>query len=163
MKKHRIIEQELVQVKEEQTLVDGFPGDVQRVLLYLHDHLFEESCNVNAILECSGATSPSIRARFKYHVGMKIHGYLTDQRMRAVIRLLRHNTLEIYVIAFSVGYANYRTFDRAFKRCVGCTPTAYREKMSSPDYSCREKRVHESHSVKPYFRAKPKVPNGVYP
>lgn len=130
MKKHRIIEQELVQVKEEQTLVDGFPGDVQRVLLYLHDHLFEESCNVNAILECSGATSPSIRARFKYYVGMKIHQYLTDQRMRAAIGLLQHEALEIYVIAFSVGYANYRTFDRAFKRCVGCTPTAYREKMS---------------------------------
>ena len=130
IKKDGIIERELAQVKEELLLVDGFPGDVQRVLRCLHDHLFEEAYNVNAILECSGAASPSIRARFKYYVRMKIHQYLTDQRMRAAIRLLQHEALKIYVIAFSVGYANYRTFDRAFKRCVGCTPTAYREKMS---------------------------------
>ena len=130
IEKDRIIERELVLIKEEITLVDGFPGDVQRVLRCLHDHLFEESCNVNAILDCSGTVSPSIRARFKYHVGMKIHEYLTDQRMKAAIGLLRHNKLEIYVIAFSVGYANYRTFDRAFQRCMGCMPTEYREKMS---------------------------------
>lgn len=130
IEKDRIIERELTQVKEELTLVDGLPGDVQRVLRCLHDHLFEESCNVNAILECSGAASPSTRARFKYHVGMKIHEYLTDQRLRAAKRLFQHEALEIYVIAFSVGYANYRTFDRAFQRCMGCTPTEYREKMS---------------------------------
>jgi len=139
IKRDRIIERELAQVKEVLLLVDGFPGDVQRVLRCLHDHLFEESCNVNAILECSGAASPSIRARFNYYVGMKIHQYLTDQRMRAAIGLLQHEALEIYVIAFSVGYANYRTFDRAFQRCMECTPTAYREKMSRENVSLPNK------------------------
>ena len=62
IEKDRIIERELAQVKEELTAFDGFPRDVQRVLRCLHDHLFEESCNVNAILKCSGVASPSIRA-----------------------------------------------------------------------------------------------------
>ena len=45
----------------------------------------------------------------------------------------------------------------------GANLSLFMVNLSRPDYSCREKRVHESHSVKPYFRAKPKVPNGVYP
>ena len=57
--KDQIIERELAQVKEEQTAIDGLPEDVERVLRCLHDHLFDESFDVNAIIACSGVR-PSI-------------------------------------------------------------------------------------------------------
>lgn len=129
LEKDRIIEQELTLIKKEIAAVDGVPGDVQHVLRCLHDYLFEEKCNVNAILECSGVSSPSIHARFKHHVGMSMRNYLEKQRMKAARQLLQHNGIEIHMIFFSVGYASYRTFDRAFRRCSGYSPTAYRKKM----------------------------------
>lgn len=131
MEKDRIIERELAQVKEELIAFDGFPGSVQRVLRCLHDHLFDESYNVNAILECSRSPKVNTRAQFKYHVGITIRCYLEALRMKAAMQLLEHNELEIFTIAFSIGYASYRTFDRAFRRYVGCSPTEYRAKMSS--------------------------------
>ena len=130
IEKDQIIERELAQVKEELTAVDGLPGDVERVLCCLHDHLFDEVYNVNAIVACSGVSDTSIHARFRYHIGTTIHRYLENQRMKAATLLLQHDELEIFVITFSIGYMNLRTFERAFRRCVGCTPTGYREKMS---------------------------------
>ncbi|MFQ5570231.1 MAG: helix-turn-helix domain-containing protein [Rhodothermales bacterium] len=130
IEKDQLIQRVLAKVRGEISVLDGYPPDVQRVLECLRDHLFEEACNVDAILECSGVLSPSLHARFKYHVGTTIRSFLEQQRLKAAKQLLQDAGLEIYLIAFSVGYANYRTFDRAFRRCLGCTPTVYREKMS---------------------------------
>ena len=122
----RIIERELALIQEEIPALDGF----QRVLRCLHDHCFEEECNVNAIIEWSGVSKASIYARFKYYVGVGIHEYLEERRIQAAMRLLQHDELKIYVIAFSVGYQSPSVFNRAFRRHVGCNPTIYRKKMS---------------------------------
>ena len=130
IEKDQIIERELAQVKEAQAAIDGLPEDVERVLRCLHDHLFDESFDVNAIIVCSGARKSIIYSRFQYHIGMSIREYLEDRRMAAAIRLLQHDALKVYDVAFSVGYASYRTLERAFHRHVGCSPRAYREKMT---------------------------------
>ncbi len=130
IEKDQIIEWELTQVKEEQTAIDGLPEEVERVLRCIRDHLFDESFDVNEIISCSGARKSIIYSRFRYHIGMHIREYLEDRRMDGAMRLLQHDELKVYEIAFNVGYASYRAFHRAFRRCMGCTPGAYREKMS---------------------------------
>ncbi len=139
IEKDQTIERELTQVKEKQTVVDGFPEDVERVLRCLHDHLFDGSFDVNAIIACSGARKSIIYARFEYYIGISIHKYLENRRMEAAIRLLQYDELKIYDVAFSVGYASYRTLERAFHRHVGCSPRAYREKMTreNDERKCR--------------------------
>ena len=124
-----LIEQELAQVQKEIPVLEDSPPDVQRVLAYLRDHLFEEACNVNAIKENTGVRSGDIHARFRYYTGLSIRQYVEKWRLEAATRLIRHEALKVYVIGFSVGYASYRSFDRAFRRCVGCSPTAYRKKL----------------------------------
>jgi len=130
IEKDQIIEWELAQVKEELPVVDGLPEDVERVLRCLHDRLFDESFDVNAIIACSGARKSIIYARFEYYIGISIHKYLENRRMEAAMHLLQHDELKIYNIAFSVGYASYKTFERAVRRHVGCSPREYREKMT---------------------------------
>ena len=130
LEKNQIIEQELARVRVEMPCLESAPLDVQRVLCCLREHLFEETCNVNAIVESCGVSTSDIHARFKYHTGMTIRRYLEKWRMEAARRLIQHDALEVGLVAFSVGYASHRTFNRAFLRCAGCTPTAYREKMS---------------------------------
>ena len=130
IEKYRMVEQELARAKVAITIRNSFPEDVQRVLSCLHDHFLDESFDVNAIIACSGARKAGIYARFKYHVGMSIREYLEDRRMEMAMRLLQYDAFKIYDIAFSVGYASYRTFERAFRRHVGCSPRMHREKMS---------------------------------
>ena len=50
--------------------------------------------------------------------------------MKVAMRLLSVDELEIYLIAYYVGYANYTSFARAFRRHFGYSPKIYREKMS---------------------------------
>ena len=126
IEKDQIIERELAQVKEAQAAIDGLPEDVERVLRCLHDHLFDESFDVNAIIVCSGARKSIIYSRFQYHIGISIREYLENRRMAAAKRLLQHDALKVYDVAFSVGYASYRTFHRAFRRCMRCTPNEWR-------------------------------------
>lgn len=132
-KKDQVIQEELDFIREQIAahIALSYPKEVQAALCYLHDHFFEESCNVNTVVECSGAPKSGIHMRFKYHVSKTIRCYLEDLRMIAAMRLLWYDELEIFVIAFSIGYANYRTFERAFRRYVGCYPREYREKMST--------------------------------
>ena len=141
LEKDVVIEQELAQIQREIPVREHFPADVKRILIYLRDHLFEETCNVNAIKENSGVRSGDIHARFKYHTGLSIRQYIEKWRLEAATRLIRYETLKVYVIGFSVGYASYRSFDRAFRRCKGCSPTAYRKKIPGDAASERTQKM----------------------
>ena len=125
-----IIEQELDLVREGIRVQEHLPADVQRVLQSLRDHLFEEAYDINAIIECSEVRKASIYGRFKVCVGMSLRAYQEERRMEAARRLLRSRELEIYLVAYLTGYGSHTSFARAFRRCIGCTPTAYREKMT---------------------------------
>lgn len=126
-----LIDQELAVFRDE-TLVDpnAFPGDVRQLLVYLHEHLFDESINVSTLLERSGTQGSSIRARFKRNLGKTLQVYLEEKRMLAAMRLLRYEWIDVSRIALEVGYAYPETFSRAFRRCMGCSPSGYRMRVS---------------------------------
>lgn len=65
---------------------------------------------------------------FQQRLSMSPYRYLTDLRMRKACRLLRSQLLGIAEIARSVGYLDPLLFSRMFKRTVGLSPSAYREK-----------------------------------
>ena len=127
----RLIQQELANFQR-QTVVEGaaFPRDVQSVLCSIHEHLFDPRVNVSVLLDRCTIRSARIYARFKCYLKMSIRQYLEHQRMLAAMDLLERDELDLASIAFSVGYANYEAFSRAFRRRVGCTPGAYRKKTS---------------------------------
>lgn len=108
----------------------SFHPEVCEVLRHLSEYLFDAAFDVNAIIAYSGARRGSIYGRFKDAMGQTIHAFQETYRMRAATCLLRYQELEIYTIAYRVGYEHCRTFRRAFKRYVGYTPSVYREKMS---------------------------------
>lgn len=106
------------------------PVDVRKLIDCFHEHLFERSLNVNRALECCDIRSPSIYRRFAAYVGVTPRRYLEDQRIMAAMRLLTFTGLTVGAISFAVGYSDYETFARAFKRYVRCSPSGYRRRMA---------------------------------
>ena len=107
------IRNELEEVRRQitaESLKSSYPVDVQQVLAYLGEHIFDESCDVNTVIDGSGIVGSEIRGRFKHHMHVPMHRYIEVRRIQAAVRLLRYDNLEMLEIAFSVGYANYRTF-----------------------------------------------------
>ena len=63
--------------------------------------------------------------------------YLTRFRIQRACQLLCHSTLSVSAVAVSAGFADPFYFSRAFRREVGCSPSAYRTQKTggaeSPD------------------------------
>lgn len=108
---------------------ESMPRDVQQMLECMHERLFEPSLDVNKVLALCDIRSPGIYRRFASHVGITPRMYLEDRRIMAAMRLLTFQKLKIGLISYSVGYSDYETFARAFKRYVRCSPGTYRRRM----------------------------------
>jgi len=65
---------------------------------------------------------------FKIYTGRTIGEYISELRIReAANRLLENKDDNVITIAFSVGFESLSTFNRAFLKIMGCTPSGYKE------------------------------------
>lgn len=72
--------------------------------------------------------NPIYLSRFyKEQTGKTITEYITQIRMAAAVDLLNGTERYVYDIARSVGYQDFKSFVRAFRRLIGCSPTEYRQ------------------------------------
>ena len=60
----------------------------------------------------------------KLHIGF--NNYVNSLRISYACDALRHNTASVTEIAAQVGFGTPRTFNRAFLKQMGCTPSEYR-------------------------------------
>ena len=79
-------------------------------------------------LAARAGTSRSVLAeRFGHFVGQPPKQYLTQWRMQLATRLLAEpGARKVAAVAEAVGYESEAAFSRAFKKCVGVAPAAWR-------------------------------------
>jgi AraC-like DNA-binding protein len=84
------------------------------------------------VLAAQTATSPSVLSeRFTRFVGQAPMQYLARWRMQSAARLLLESaTSKVAMVAEAVGYDSEAAFSRAFKKCVGVSPAAWREEKA---------------------------------
>ncbi len=70
----------------------------------------------------------SLGRYFKMHTGKKISDFVNELRVKEAARRLSGTDENIIHIAFAAGFESIPTFNRAFHRVMGITPTEYREK-----------------------------------
>jgi AraC-like DNA-binding protein len=103
--------------------------DIRAMLEYIHQHLFEPTLKVFEVRRQCGVRNNNISTYFKRAVGIGIREYIEDKRMQAAMRLLAHEDLGIFLIGLGIGYSHEESFTRAFRRRLGCTPSAYRKEI----------------------------------
>lgn len=70
---------------------------------------------------------------FHRSIGLRYTEWISLLRVTESVLLLRDTQLSIDEVAKRVGYRERRTFQRAFKRCVGIAPGHYRALLLSGD------------------------------
>jgi AraC-like DNA-binding protein len=65
---------------------------------------------------------------FHTSVGSTLKDYLSRRQIECAKELLRNTRRSTAQIARECGYGTARTFYRAFRRSVGCSPTQFRER-----------------------------------
>lgn len=98
------------------------PPDVAGAADFILDNLFDEELNVDYVLENMQISSKSFSGKFFFYTGEHPREFIETRRLRAAVRLRERLDVPGYFAAYAVGYASYRTFARAFKRVLGCSP-----------------------------------------
>lgn len=102
------------------------PEAVQQAQRYIQAHL-SESMTRGEIAAAAYLSPDYLSHLFKVETGRTLSEYIMNQRMQQAQKLLRGTDMPVFNIALAVGYANLPYFSKLFRRCIGVTPTQYRQ------------------------------------
>ncbi len=102
---------------------------VRLAVNYVEQHC-AEPLNLSDVADEVGLNPMYFSKLFKKETGTNFTEYVTEVRLRRARELLQKSDLNISEVAFRVGFSDGQYFSKIFKKIVGVTPTAYRERRS---------------------------------
>ena len=98
---------------------------IERCCSYLREH-FAEDITLNTLSDFVHISPAYLSNFFKTSQGIGYKKYLTNIRIEKACALLNNTNKKVYEIATLVGYDNYSSFVKIFKRETGVSPQDYR-------------------------------------
>ena len=100
-------------------------GTLRAIVSYCTRHYAEE-LSLSVLAEKLGLNRYYISHLFSRRLGMCFNDYINSLRVSEACRMLLNSDDSVTDICFHVGFGTLRTFNRAFIRHTGKTPTDYR-------------------------------------
>ena len=94
----------------------------------LIDRAYAAPLDVPALARSAHVSEAYFSRSFRAAFGETPHRYLLRRRMERAKALLRDGDLPVTEVCLAVGFTSLGSFGNAFRRYVGVTPTAYRER-----------------------------------
>ena len=94
------------------------------VLAYVEGHLFQQLTLEIVAAACSISTS-YVSQLFRKHLGISFCQFLAKRRMETA-RLLIQSGIPLAEVSKTVGYQDYSSFYRTFRKHFGCSPARFR-------------------------------------
>lgn len=114
------------------TLAFDYYRHLSRVRDYVRTHC-RERIRLGDIAGSTGLSASHLSRLFREKTGQCLSDWLRDQRVSKAEEMLIANDLSISAIAYSCGFQNPRTFERAFKKKNGISPREFR-KIRAPQF-----------------------------
>lgn len=95
---------------------------------YLDRH-YAEDLSLEHVAAVAGFSKYHFSRIFKQLSGNNFYDYLTRRRIKAAEMLLLQEEASISQIALQSGFSSLSTFNRVFRKVMGCTPTQYRSNI----------------------------------
>ncbi|MDR6968617.1 transcriptional regulator GlxA family with amidase domain [Flavobacterium arsenatis] len=92
---------------------------------------YKEANTIEEIIVDIPSSRRNLVRRFKQVTGITPIEYLQKTRIEAAKQLLEHSKQNVMEVMLESGYNDLKSFRTLFKKNVGMTPTAYREKFSA--------------------------------
>lgn len=102
-----------------------------RVLDHVDANL-DGDLSVLTLSEVAGLSQFHFQRQFRHCLGLSVHAYVHQVRLRRAAFQLAFRRHAILDIALDAGYASHEAFTRAFRKLVGQPPSAFRE---APDWA----------------------------
>ncbi|UTA69354.1 GlxA family transcriptional regulator [Emticicia sp. 21SJ11W-3] len=92
---------------------------------------YQEADTIEELIKDIPSSRRNVLRRFKQITGIPPIEYLQQIRIEAAKKLLEQTNQHMGEVIFSSGYNDPKAFRRIFRKIVGMTPTAYREKFQA--------------------------------
>ena len=102
--------------------------NVLKILQYCANH-YKEDITVESVAECLSVSKSCISHIFGNRIGMNFCDYINAMRLQEAERLLRNRNFSITEVSNRCGFATIRTFNRAFLKKYGISPSVYRKTL----------------------------------
>jgi AraC-like DNA-binding protein len=101
---------------------------LRKVRQYVRDN-YREYISLEKAAQIAGMERKYFSTFFHNKVGVCFRYWLMELRIRKAVSLMEAENHSITQIAFEIGYLDLRTFQRAFKKCMGLTPIEFKKKV----------------------------------
>jgi len=104
--------------------------ELNRVLLYLEQN-FRENLSRRSVAREMGISESTLSHLFSASLHLSLPAYLNLLRLEEAQRLLSETALSVTAVASAAGFSSLRSMDRAFRKSLGKSPTAYRHAVTT--------------------------------
>ncbi|HZG78831.1 MAG TPA: helix-turn-helix domain-containing protein [Paenibacillus sp.] len=101
---------------------------IQEVRRFIEEQASNPNLSLSLIGERFQMSTSYVSRLFKDEFGENFVDYVAKVRIEHAKRLLRETGESIHDIATTIGYTNYMTFNRVFKKVTATTPSEYRSR-----------------------------------
>lgn len=126
-RKGKIIPYEILNVKNHNDV------ETERLIIYLHDNCCNEDISLNLVASTTGISKNKIPVLLKKLYNMSFRDYINNLRIQKAKELLQKSEKSITAISLDLGFSYPSSFNRIFKKLVGCSPTQFRDKYRTTD------------------------------
>jgi AraC-like DNA-binding protein len=104
-------------------------GRIEELRLYLDAHS-DEPHDLAALAAHARMTPTALCRAFKRHTGRTLVEYLHQRRIERAMLLLGRGATSVAEAALASGFQDLSHFNRVFRRLCGCSPRAWRKRMT---------------------------------
>jgi two-component system response regulator YesN len=101
---------------------------LREIKRFIEEHYFEE-ISLKKAARIAGLEKKYFSTFFHKKVGIGFKHWLTGMRVARAMDLMKTEDYTISEIAYSAGFKDIRSFERAFKKCTNRTPRDYKNKV----------------------------------
>ena len=109
---------------------------IQRVQRHIETN-FTDKLNIEDLAQLANMTARTFIRKFKKSTGSTPYEYLQRIKMERAKKLLETKDIGIEQVSYEVGYSDFASFRKVFKKNVGLNPSEYKRlygKMNTPGY-----------------------------
>lgn len=93
---------------------------------------YSEPVTLEAAAEAAGLEKTYFSKFFHQKTGVCFRDWLSSERVTRAIEIMKAKNLSITEVAFTVGFQDLRTFERAVEKHTGLNPRALKETLRPP-------------------------------
>ncbi len=108
---------------------DGVSKEISSALQYIHTHV-EEEISLEELAAISGLSLSRFKSRFRQEVQSTPREYINVKKIQRAKELLTGTEIAVTEMAFMLSFSSSSYFSAMFRKLVGCTPTAYRQRKA---------------------------------